>query len=88
MGGGILATVRATRVRSREQLLKAALPRLKALTSEGVTRVEIKSGYGLNLPDEIKMLEAARGTGGCASNPGFYNTACCSCPASGICRQT
>ncbi|MGI9275568.1 MAG: imidazolonepropionase [Endozoicomonas sp.] len=61
MGGGILATVRATRVRSREQLLKAALPRLKALTSEGVTRIEIKSGYGLNLPDEIKMLETARG---------------------------
>ena len=59
-GGGILSTVRATRVRSREQLVKSAVPRLEALVSEGVTTVEIKSGYGLNLPDEIKMLEVAR----------------------------
>ncbi|WP_153301358.1 imidazolonepropionase [Endozoicomonas arenosclerae] len=59
-GGGILATARATRVRSKEQLIKSALPRLKALTAEGVTLVEIKSGYGLNLVDEIKMLEVAR----------------------------
>ena len=59
-GGGILSTVRATRVRSHEQLVKSALPRLEALTSEGVTIVEIKSGYGLNLQDEIKMLEVAR----------------------------
>ena len=59
-GGGILSTVRSTRVRSREQLVKSALPRLEALTSEGVTTVEIKSGYGLNVSDEIKILEAAR----------------------------
>lgn len=59
-GGGILSTVRATRVRSREQLIKSATPRLEALISEGVTTVEIKSGYGLNLSDEIKMLEVAR----------------------------
>ncbi|MET4695063.1 imidazolonepropionase [Endozoicomonas lisbonensis] len=62
-GGGILSTVRATRVRSREQLIKSALPRLEALIKEGVTTVEIKSGYGLNLPDEIKMLEVARELG-------------------------
>ncbi len=59
-GGGILATARATRVRSKEQLIKSALPRIKALTTEGVTLIEIKSGYGLNLTDEIKMLEVAK----------------------------
>ncbi|WP_257280021.1 imidazolonepropionase [Endozoicomonas sp. ISHI1] len=59
-GGGILATARATRVRSKEQLIKSALPRIKALTAEGVTLIEIKSGYGLNLADEIKMLEVAK----------------------------
>ena len=59
-GGGILATARATRVRSKEQLIKATLPRLKALTREGVTTVEIKSGYGLSLKGEIKILEVAR----------------------------
>ncbi|KEQ14373.1 imidazolonepropionase [Endozoicomonas montiporae] len=62
-GGGILSTVRATRVRSKEQLIKSSLPRLQALVSEGVTTIEIKSGYGLNLPDEIKMLEVARELG-------------------------
>ena len=55
-GGGILATTRATRIRSQEQLVKSALPRVKALAAEGTTCVEIKSGYGLNLEDEVKML--------------------------------
>lgn len=59
-GGGISATARATRVRSKEQLIKATLPRLKALTTEGITSVEIKSGYGLNPINEMKMLEVAR----------------------------
>lgn len=62
-GGGILSTVRATRVRSHEQLTKSALLRLQALTGEGVTMVEIKSGYGLSLQDEIKMLEVNRELG-------------------------
>jgi imidazolonepropionase len=59
-GGGILATVRATRAASEAELVEQALPRLDALLAEGVATVEIKSGYGLNLSDELKMLRAAR----------------------------
>jgi imidazolonepropionase len=59
-GGGILSTVRATRAASEEELLEQALPRLRALTAEGVTTVEIKSGYGLTLADELKLLRVAR----------------------------
>lgn len=59
-GGGILATVRATRAASEAELVEQALPRLDALLAEGVGTVEIKSGYGLSLDDELKMLRAAR----------------------------
>ena len=59
-GGGILSTVRATRVASEAQLLAAALPRLDGLLAEGVTTVEIKSGYGLDADNELKMLRVAR----------------------------
>ncbi len=59
-GGGILATVSATRALSEAQLVAAARPRLQALLREGVTTVEIKSGYGLTIADELKMLRAAR----------------------------
>ena len=59
-GGGILSTVRATRAASVEQLIELAIPRLKALMAEGVTTVEIKSGYGLDLETELNMLRAAR----------------------------
>ena len=59
-GGGIMSTVRATKVRSIEQLLKASSPRLMSLCNEGATMVEIKSGYGLSLADEIKILTVAR----------------------------
>lgn len=62
-GGGILSTVRATRAASEEELVEAALPRLDALIAEGATAVEIKSGYGLTLADELKMLRAARRLG-------------------------
>ncbi|PBO13272.1 imidazolonepropionase [Aeromonas salmonicida] len=62
-GGGILSTVRATRAASEEQLFKLALPRIKSLIREGVTTVEIKSGYGLTLEDELKMLRVARRLG-------------------------
>ncbi|MFB9885229.1 imidazolonepropionase [Balneatrix alpica] len=58
-GGGILSSVRATRAASEEELIEAARPRLEALLREGATSVEIKSGYGLTLADEIKMLRAA-----------------------------
>ncbi|MGN6423693.1 MAG: imidazolonepropionase [Asticcacaulis sp.] len=59
-GGGILSTVRATRAASEAELVQQALPRLDALLAEGVATVEIKSGYGLTLADEIKVLRAAR----------------------------
>jgi imidazolonepropionase len=58
-GGGILSTVRATRAANEDELVTAALPRLKALAAEGVTCVEIKSGYGLTTNDELKMLRGA-----------------------------
>jgi imidazolonepropionase len=62
-GGGILATMRAVREASEDQLVEESLPRLDALAAEGVTTFEIKSGYGLNLDDEMKMLRAARRIG-------------------------
>jgi imidazolonepropionase len=59
-GGGILNTVRATRASSEEELFAFAKPRLQTLMNEGVTCVEIKSGYGLTAADEIKMLRVAQ----------------------------
>jgi len=59
-GGGIISTVKATNALSVEALVETALPRLEALLSEGVSTVEIKSGYGLNIEAELKMLRAAR----------------------------
>src|SRR6218665_218080 len=59
-GGGIVSTTRATREASEAELVAAALPRLDALIAEGVTTVEIKSGYGLELGAEQRMLRAAR----------------------------
>ena len=59
-GGGILSTMRATREASEEELVGTALPRLDALMREGVTTVEVKSGYGLSLEAELKQLRAAR----------------------------
>jgi imidazolonepropionase len=57
-GGGILSTVSATRGASEGELVQCALPRLDALIAEGVTSVEIKSGYGLDLETECKQLRA------------------------------
>ncbi|TLY80747.1 MAG: imidazolonepropionase, partial [Gammaproteobacteria bacterium] len=59
-GGGILSTMRAVRSASEQQLFEESAPRLQALLAEGVTTVEIKSGYGLTLEDEAKMLRTAR----------------------------
>ncbi|HUH88504.1 MAG TPA: imidazolonepropionase [Pusillimonas sp.] len=59
-GGGIVSTVRATRAAGFDELLAASLPRVHALAAEGVTTLEIKSGYGLDLPNEEKMLKVAR----------------------------
>ncbi|MBR9883949.1 MAG: imidazolonepropionase [Oceanospirillales bacterium] len=64
-GGGILSTVRETRAASVEQLVALALPRITALMKEGVTQVEIKSGYGLDPVSELKMLRTARHLGEC-----------------------
>ncbi len=62
-GGGILSTVTATRNASEDELLAQSLPRLDALLSEGVATIEIKSGYGLDIETEIKMLRVARQLG-------------------------
>ena len=62
-GGGILSTVRATREASEDELLTLAKPRLEALMADGVTTIEIKSGYGLCVEDELKMLRVARRLG-------------------------
>ncbi len=59
-GGGILSTVRATRAATDETLMITAAERLQALMDEGVTTVEIKSGYGLDVPTELRMLRVAR----------------------------
>lgn len=62
-GGGIRSTVAATRMASEADLLRQSLPRLKALLAEGVTTLEIKSGYGLDLDSELKCLRVARRLG-------------------------
>lgn len=59
-GGGIVSSVSATRAASEDDLVASALPRLDALLAEGVAVVEIKSGYGLDIETELKMLRAAR----------------------------
>ncbi len=58
-GGGIVSTVNATRAASPDELFEQTLPRLRQLMSEGVTTLEIKSGYGLDCDNEIKMLRVA-----------------------------
>jgi imidazolonepropionase len=59
-GGGILSTVQATRAAAEDDLVAACLPRLDQLLAEGVTTIEVKSGYGLDLDTEARMLRAAR----------------------------
>ena len=62
-GGGIVSTMRATRAASEAELLAQSLPRARALVSEGVTTLEVKSGYGLDLASELKMLRVAQRLG-------------------------
>lgn len=58
-GGGIMSTVEATRAANEEQLFEQVKPRVQALMREGITCVEVKSGYGLNRHDELKILRVA-----------------------------
>ncbi|MES2019291.1 MAG: imidazolonepropionase [Pseudomonadota bacterium] len=62
-GGGIMSTVRATRAASDTELLRQSMPRVASMLAEGVTTIEIKSGYGLDLANEAKMLRVARRIG-------------------------
>lgn len=59
-GGGILNTVQQTRAATSEQLIAETMPRVKTLLTYGVTTAEVKTGYGLNVRDEVKILEAIR----------------------------
>ncbi|SMH33286.1 imidazolonepropionase [Mesorhizobium australicum] len=63
-GGGIVSSVTQTRALSEDELVAQALPRLDALLAEGVATVEVKSGYGLTIAHELKMLRVARRLGG------------------------
>ncbi len=60
-GGGIMSTVQAVRAASEEEIMGQTRPRIDALAAEGVTTIEIKSGYGLSVEDELKMLRAIQG---------------------------
>ncbi|HLQ19210.1 MAG TPA: imidazolonepropionase [Tabrizicola sp.] len=62
-GGGILSTVTATQAATEEELLAKALPRIDQLIASGATTIEVKSGYGLTVADELKMLRVARRIG-------------------------
>ena len=62
-GGGIRATMRATRSASVQELVRSALPRLDAMIAEGLTTIEVKSGYGLSPEQEIKQLRGVRALG-------------------------
>jgi imidazolonepropionase len=62
-GGGIVSTMRATRAAGEDELLAQSLPRARSLASEGVTTLEVKSGYGLDLASELKMLRVAQRLG-------------------------
>ncbi|MGQ3281210.1 MAG: imidazolonepropionase, partial [Shinella sp.] len=62
-GGGIVSSVKALRAASEDDLVRQTLPRLDALIAEGVTTVELKSGYGLDTENEMKSLRAARRVG-------------------------
>jgi imidazolonepropionase len=59
-GGGIASTVRSTRFASEDDLIRLALPRLQTMLEYGITTAEVKSGYGLNLVDELKMLRVVQ----------------------------
>src|SRR6185503_18739392 len=59
-GGGIRSTVRKTRASTEEELFESALPRINRMLAHGTTTIEAKSGYGLTLADELKILRVIR----------------------------
>jgi imidazolonepropionase len=59
-GGGIVSTVKATRTATLDELVASALPRIDAMLAEGVCVIEVKSGYGLDIETELRMLRVAR----------------------------
>lgn len=59
-GGGIMSTVRAVRASTKDDLVKIAQPRIESFIEQGITTLEIKSGYGLSFDDEVKILEAIK----------------------------
>jgi len=77
-GGGIVSTVKATRAASEDDLVASARKRVAPLLNEGVTVIEIKSGYGLDLETERRMLKAARTLGK------THHLPCSACLAAGI----
>ena len=85
-GGGIAATVRATRAASEPELLAQSRKRLRALLAEGVTTLEIKSGYGLALEHERKCLRVARALGDAGAGGGGHHLSRRPCGATGVCR--
>ena len=66
-GGGILSTVRATRAQGEDELVRSAAERARKMTGQGITTIEIKSGYGLDLENEIKILRVATRVGALAN---------------------
>ena len=86
-GGGIVSSVKALRAASEDELVRQSLPRLDALIAEGVTTIEIKSGYGLDLENEAKSLRAARRLGRRASGVGAHQLPRRACAAAGSQRR-
>ena len=87
-GGGILTTMRATRNASEQQLIDASAPRLAALLAEGVTTVEIKSGYGLTLRDEAQDAAGGAALGRGIPGDGKDDAPCRAHRAAGICGSS
>ena len=83
-GGGILSTVTATRAASEAELLASALARADQIIAGGATTIEVKSGYGLTVADELKMLRVARQIGHASPGAGADHPSCRPCRSARI----
>ncbi len=83
-GGGIVSSVKSTNALNEEVLLAQSLPRLDTLLAEGVSTVEIKSGYGLNIDAELKMLRVARRLATMRPVRIRNKLPCCPCDTAGV----